>query len=475
MNDEELNWLDDEELVSVIEKFEAILRNEANYFFDVEELEKLTDFYLEMNNTHKALKAIHFGLQQHPFSTELKIRHAQVLIAAHKPQQANEILSSIEAISQQNIDYYFTRASVYSQLRMPQKALDNLKRALELAEESEDREDIYISMAFEYENLSDFPKAAFYLQETLKENPQNETALYELVFCFEIAGNNEGCINYLTEFIDNNPYSYNAWFNLGLTYSHANQYEKALDAFDYALAIHEDFPSALYHKANVLIYTEKYEEAIATLKEMMRKEEPDAMCYYLIADCYENLGNYSKAIGYYQRALKIDPYMGDAYCGMAYCNACSDRLHAATHNIEKALEIDANNPDYLMLYADIQKRMGYVEEAIEAYEKTISLKPDFEQAYMELIILHTTIDEYDEALQLLSEAIHELPLSAPIHFKLAAVLLRCGYTEEAILAFEKAMQLKADGFNSFLIDCPEAIHVKEIQQIIDTYYSSDDL
>ena len=50
-------------------------------------------------------------------------------------------------------------------------------------------------------------------------------------------------ITFFTSYIENNPYSYYAWFNLGLSYGRMSLFEKAIDAYDYAIAIKENFSS----------------------------------------------------------------------------------------------------------------------------------------------------------------------------------------------------------------------------------------
>jgi tetratricopeptide (TPR) repeat protein len=472
---EEPEWFEGDELSSSISRFEEMLRNDAHYFFDVEEFESLVEFYIETNNTNKALKVVKIALEQHPFSTEITIRHAQVMAAAHKPQQALEILASIESLVNGDTDFYFTKATIYSQLRMSQKAIDCFKKALEYADNKEDKEDVLISIAFEYENLSEFTKAVEYLKKTLVINPDNETALYEIVFCYEVLGELKSCIDYFTGFLNNNPYSYNAWYNLGITYNRFGEYEKSLDALDYALIIQEEFPAAHYSKANTLVCLAKYEEAIESFKETMKYEEPDALCFYNIGECYEKLEDYNNALGYYQRATKLDPYYGDAWMGIAFIYNETNRLHAAAHYIDKAIEIDNKNEDYIYLYADIKMNLGFIEEAIEAYKTVIQISPDNEAAYIDLTEAYMQQAEHDLALETITEASQLFLESATILYKLTWVLVEMRFLNEAVISFEKAIEMRFKEYKEFLNYCPNAINIQGIADLIEKHNLSNDI
>ncbi|NUM51235.1 MAG: tetratricopeptide repeat protein [Flavobacteriales bacterium] len=472
---EDQEWFENEELASSVSRFEEMLRNNTHYFFDIEEFENLVDFYIETNNTTKALKVVNYAKEQHPFSTEMAIRHAQVLAAAHKPQQALEILASVESLISGDTDFYFTKATIYSQLRMSQKAIDNFKKALEFADHNEDKEDVLISIAFEYENLSEFNKAVEYLKKTLTINPNNETALYEIVFCYEVLGQLESCIDYFNHFIDEHPYSYNAWYNLGISYNHIGLYEKSLEAFEYALTIQEEFPAAHYSKASTLVSLARYEEAIESFKETMKYEEPDALCFYNIGECYEKLEDYNNALGYYQRATKLDPYFGDAWMGIAYVYNQTNRLYAAAHYIEKAAEIDNKNEDYLYLYADIKRNLGFIEEAIEAYKTVIQLAPDNESAYIDLTEAYMQQNEHDLALETITEAAQLFTESSTILYKLAWVLIELRFLDEALLAFEKAIEIRFGEHKEFLAYCPKAALLEGIISLIEKHNPSNDI
>jgi len=74
----------EEQFFKEIEAFEKLLKNNEVHFFDAERFEEFFDHYLTKNKISKAEKVINMALSQHPFSSELRLRKAQVLIRKKK-------------------------------------------------------------------------------------------------------------------------------------------------------------------------------------------------------------------------------------------------------------------------------------------------------------------------------------------------------------------------------------------------------
>ena len=94
---------------------------------------------------------------------------------------------------------------------------------------------------------------------------------------------------YYLKYLEEEPFSDSAWYNLGIIYNKLEMYEKAMEAYDYALAINSQNTFALFNKGNILNNIERFSEAIPVYHEYL-ENEPDsyeAMTY--LAECYEKL------------------------------------------------------------------------------------------------------------------------------------------------------------------------------------------
>ena len=113
--------------------------------------------------------------------------------------------------------------------------------------------------------------------------------MQELAFCYDYINEPEKSIRYYEGIIDANPYSYNTWFQLGHVYAGQGLYEKAVNAYEYATLIKDDFVAAHTNMANMYMLQEPYEKAIETYARVVELSEPDS--FILITGHFDHLGN----------------------------------------------------------------------------------------------------------------------------------------------------------------------------------------
>lgn len=89
----------------------------------------------------------------------------------------------------------------------------------------------------------------------------------------------------------------------GLYYSNTGDKQKALAAFDNALALDYTFMFAYREKAIVLYETGKYTEAIKVLEKATTLQNSFDEGYYWMGQCYEKLNDKNAAIDNYRTAL----------------------------------------------------------------------------------------------------------------------------------------------------------------------------
>ncbi len=90
------------------------------------------------------------------------------------------------------------------------KAIDHFKNAFNNSD-TELKSEIRLDIALEYENLGDWKKAIFVLEEALTHDASNEAALFELAFCYDKINDLKSAIKFFNQFLNENPYSTIGW------------------------------------------------------------------------------------------------------------------------------------------------------------------------------------------------------------------------------------------------------------------------
>ncbi|RYZ97097.1 MAG: tetratricopeptide repeat protein, partial [Moraxellaceae bacterium] len=312
MNEEYNEANEDKEL---IRRYEEKLENGYGFFFDLDEYEVIIDHYTANIEYGKALEACDAAIDQYPFSTGLLLDKAQVLAMTGDFDTALKLIERVEMMDPTNIDVLLTRGIIFTQQGEYENAVDCLKQASDSPAE-EGIDEIYFNLALAYQSWGKFKKAIYYYKKCLEKNHHHEAALQELVYCLEITGGLEASIPFYQDFIDNDPYSYAAWYNKGVILSRLSRFQEAVEAFEYATLIKPDFASAYFNLANACIHTGNYRAAIEAFQESLKYEAPTAETFCNLGECYEKLAQYDIAHKYYQKSIDLNPLMDEAWFGI---------------------------------------------------------------------------------------------------------------------------------------------------------------
>jgi len=71
-----------------VERYEEMIRNHDQYFFDAQAFENIIDYYIEKNDPPKALQVAEYACNQHPFAAVFLVKQAQLLVIASRTAEA---------------------------------------------------------------------------------------------------------------------------------------------------------------------------------------------------------------------------------------------------------------------------------------------------------------------------------------------------------------------------------------------------
>ena len=96
----------------------------------------------------------------------------------------------------------------------------------------------------------------------------------------------------------------------------------------------------------------------------------------------------------------------------------------------------------------IRKDQGNLEEAIEAYHKALSIKPDFAEAYNNMGNALQEQGKLEEAMEAYAKSLTIKPDNADAYYNMGNALADLGIPEEAMQAYTKTLNLKPDFTNA---------------------------
>lgn len=107
--------------------------------------------------------------------------------------------------------------------------------------------------------------------------------------------------------------------------------------------------------------------------------------------------------------------------------------------------------DRIFLYGKgvVLSNSGRYEEALQAYDKAIELKPDFSSAWLNKGNALGKLGRYEKALQTYDKVIELSPDDSNAWYNKGAVLSNLGRYEEALQAYDKVIELNPDDSNAW--------------------------
>jgi len=418
-------------------KFEDMIENNEQFYFDTEEVEDIVIFYLEMGDINFAEMAVNYGLNLHPNSIELKVKQLEVFLELEKYVQARQLIEELKPSCSESTDFLVCCAKYYSNNGNPRKSIEFCEKALELEEEESF---LHNFIADEYYNLQDPFNALKNYKLALKHDPQDEYALESAMMCYGEMTRHAEAEEFLQNYINQFPFSETAWFEMGQFYFNRKNYEKAIQSFDYLLAINSDAAGVYANKAACYEAMEQWEKAIEVYQEQLELEYTKAFTFYKIGLCYKAAKKNMEALRAFQKSLREDPqfYLSMMEQSDLYLEMGS--MKEALHFAKEAVALNENNLEFQKKLAFLYIDSGRFEESLSCLKKLVDVEPKrFYNwyAYSEVIML---IGEYEDAITVLEQAtkIHQ---RAELYYQLSNSYLHLNDEENGQKALQKALEL----------------------------------
>ena len=437
---------DEEEAHNIsLSRFESMLKTNKVFFFDSEEFEEIILHYLDIGKTTLAKKALKLALDQHPRSTGLKLVQVELLIFEDKLDQAEKMLNDLYAIEPQNEEIYIQKANIYSKRDQHEKAVELLKTALQY---TDDFADVYNLIGMEYLFMDQLELAKENFISCLEEDFEDQSALYNVVYCFEFLDQNQAAIDYLMNYIEQNPYSEIAWHQVGRLNYGLKKYEEALYAFDYATLIDEAFLGAFMEQAKTLERLKRYDEAIECYTRTIELDDPTSYALLRIGKCHEKLGHKKLALEFFTKTVHEDPLLDKGWIAITDFYVRQKNFQKALHYVNKALHIDNQNRFYWKRYAAINKELNFFEEAEFGYRKAVEFGDYQLDTWLFWVDLLQFLGEFDSAISTLMQAAEYFPEEYEIEYRLAGLNYMLQETEKGQFHLSNGLRLN---FNNHTI------------------------
>ncbi len=247
------------------------------------------------------------------------------------------------------------------------------------------------------------------------------------------------------------PNSSRVYYNLGLAYRAIDKNEEAIASLKEVIKIDADDAGA-YHSLGV-IYTamDKKDEAISSYEKAIDIDPDFLSAYDALGNMYLDTGEKEAAEVTYKKALEIKPDDAKIHMSLGAVYSAMDRNDEAIVFYKKAIEIKAKYTEAYYNLGNLYKDMGKKEDAAAAYKKAIEINPAFTNAYFGLGDVYTDMGKKEEAMAAYKKVVgfKDGSLNANAYNSLGVVYAAANKTEEAIASYKKAIEINSNNAKAY--------------------------
>lgn len=456
----------DEGMYERIQNFEKMLQSGQTVFYDNEELQEIIDFYLDFEEIAKANQAIAFAETLFPFDTFYKIKKAEIYIAERNIVGAVKLLEKYKSIEPNNPEIAKLLGDCYAISLQYKRAEDSYLFALQSDPHDEE---LLLRLARISFALAKNKKALSYINAVPDKNEYDELSIQEFVRLFMDYNEYQEAIIFLDKIIDTNPYMYGAWYFKGLVYQRTEEYLKAVDAYEFCIAIDDSNTMGFLGKGNCLLELAEYEKAIEAYHQSLDGDDTDAEVLCNIAECYENLKDDVNAQSFYMKSISTNPNLSDAYFGLAMVFKRKNNFLAAERNLKQAIQIDKYESLYYIELAEIYLQLGEKEKCYENYQNAYDLDSETTEILLDYAHSMVEMEEVGKAVDLLMEHLENHDEDYRIYYRIAAYAYIIGKNEQANNFLHAALKMNPKKYMLLYEFAPFLENVENVSNIIDLY------
>jgi len=428
-----------EELRELLHQYDNLKSGRNHSFIEEESFEIIIDYFDEKEELNNAIDAAGFAIELYPYSANLLLKKADLLIATKKYREALFFLQQADLLDNTDINLYILKTDAYLALDKQEKAAIVLESAIHHFEGDEKVELLY-ELSDVYDDYEHFDKVFDCLQLILEINPNEEEALHKICFWTDFTGRNEEGIRIHQKIIEEYPFNELAWFNLGAAYQGIKLYEKAIDAYLYAVAIDEKFDYAYRNMGDAYLRLRRYKEAIEVLQKVLELVRPEEVIYEVIARCFDKLHNYAQARLHYRKATHLNPDNSQLFFKIACTYMNEFAWQSAIKNLQTAMLIYKMQPEYNLAMGQCYMETGNIESAIQFFGNVVKYRPKNSNGWLELLKCLYKADYFEQGTEYVDLALRNTN-NKPVFFMYkCAFLLSVGKSKEAMLQLEYGLE-----------------------------------
>lgn len=367
MKDNFAQYFDKPEFKQLLGRYEEMLQGDRTYYFEATELTDIAEYYAMQGNSEQAEAALDYALRLHPENLDALIFKARARLINGHAIEARHILDSIADQSDREVMFLRAELLLASQQHAQAEALLRT-----LIEEENYEADSYADIIDLLVDNGQSDMANLWIDEASQRYPSHQTLTESAAYSHAQQERFDEAIELYNQLLDTDPYSTLYWEELGKIYFRLEEYDKAIEAFEFVIAINGDeCYYALYAAANCYFNIGNYERAEEYYHTIHERYPETVDPLFHMGMCRVNRGDDDTALDYFTQALTTIPEgteeQAQIYSQMSLIFSRKGQHAKAVTYTDEALKICPDNTELIIMKGHELLCQGRYEESTELF------------------------------------------------------------------------------------------------------------
>ena len=376
MKDQFASYFEKPEFKETFARYEEMLQSGDTRYFEATELTEIAEYYAMYGDSKRAEEALDYALRLHPDNIDALIFKARARLINGQLSEAINIAACIT--DQSDREVMFLKAELALADMKHEQATEILRTLVETEGYAAGTYADIVDLLVDNKQID---MANDWLEEALTRHPDKQILIESAAFSYGQQERFDEAIAAYNKLLDIDPYSNLYWEKLGKIHFLREEYDKAIDAFEFAIAINNDDKRyATYAAANSYYNIGNYERAEEYYQQVHECYPNTVDPLFHMGMCRVNSGDDEKALDYFTQALITVPEgseeQAQIYSQLSLIFSRKGEHERALAYVDQALLICPENTELIIMKGHELLCQGFFDESNEFFLEALTLKPE---------------------------------------------------------------------------------------------------
>ncbi len=435
------------EFRSLLERYEQMREYGINSYFSSDDLLEIASYYLYKNKNIDAENVISYARKLYPGDPQITEAEIRTLLSKGEVQEARRKLNGISVMDTPELQLLKTEVD------MADGSDSSLTRLNAIMENTDLRDDLALNTLDVMIKGGFLTEAFAWIEKGLRRYPSDVPLLEAKADCLVEQRRMQEALSLYNHLLDNNPYNYFYWEQLGYIYYVTGRWGKAIECFDYELTTNSEAEYAKMMQAYCHYYLKDYQKAYDAFCELTAIYPGNVVSTFFAALSLCGQKKYAEALRYFEdlqlsgELTTTETLIVDINRTLIY-DAAGNK-EAAKIMMEKLLSFDVPDINMLALHGAGFLEIHDKESLLLRHMELIEREPrNRDEILLEFALYIYSYGHTSLAVTVLKHAREKMYDSADVDSYIVYMLCHCGQKEQSFPYIKSAI----DGKSNLLFD-----------------------